>query len=203
MRHLKHTTGWFAAGREVQQAATLLSDAAFKLFVWLCLHAERTSGILWAPPGDLARALGKTTTDIAHSLDELCQAGVCRWDEYGRIEIEDRFWPYERAHAERIRDSGNYVAAVRRIFLRQACAQGSFGAADEQLALDWNRRGISLRQVEQAVLLGTLRKYAALLNHDGGTPITTLHYFSPLIDEVLRTDVSADYWKYVSHKVKV
>jgi hypothetical protein len=40
---LKRPSGWFAAGQEVQQAATSLSDAAFKLFVWLCLHAERAS----------------------------------------------------------------------------------------------------------------------------------------------------------------
>jgi hypothetical protein len=36
---LKTSTGWFAAGAEVQRAATLLSDGAFKPFVWLCLHA--------------------------------------------------------------------------------------------------------------------------------------------------------------------
>jgi len=38
---LKQPTGWFAAGREVACALQLLSDAAFKLFVWLCLQAER------------------------------------------------------------------------------------------------------------------------------------------------------------------
>ena len=38
---LKQPTGWFAAGREVRCALELLSDATFKLFVWLCLHAER------------------------------------------------------------------------------------------------------------------------------------------------------------------
>ena len=43
---LKCSSGWFAAGREVRLAATLLSDSAFKLFVWVCLHAERNSGQL-------------------------------------------------------------------------------------------------------------------------------------------------------------
>jgi hypothetical protein len=37
---LKHPDGWFAAGREVASALPLLSDAAFKLSVWLCLNAE-------------------------------------------------------------------------------------------------------------------------------------------------------------------
>jgi hypothetical protein len=41
---LKHSTGWFAAGREVAEASTLLSDAACKLFLGLCLHADRSRG---------------------------------------------------------------------------------------------------------------------------------------------------------------
>ena len=53
---LKCPSGWFAAGREVQLAATLLSDPAFKLFVWTCLHAERNSGRLRLVISDLARS---------------------------------------------------------------------------------------------------------------------------------------------------
>ena len=58
--HLKQPTGWFAAGREIQQALTLLSDVTFKLFVWLSLHAERGRGSLSASPKELASALHKT-----------------------------------------------------------------------------------------------------------------------------------------------
>ena len=36
---LKCASGWFAAGHEIRLAATLLSDSACKLFVWVCLHA--------------------------------------------------------------------------------------------------------------------------------------------------------------------
>ena len=41
---LKQPTGWFAAGREFTQAITLLSDGAFKLYVYACLHAGRHTG---------------------------------------------------------------------------------------------------------------------------------------------------------------
>jgi len=41
---LKHPTGWFAAGREVLRALALLSDGAFKLYIHLCLTAERSTG---------------------------------------------------------------------------------------------------------------------------------------------------------------
>ena len=45
---LKQPTGWFAAGREFAQALTLLSDGAFKLYVYACLRADRHTGCLRA-----------------------------------------------------------------------------------------------------------------------------------------------------------
>ena len=41
---LKHAHGWFAAGPEMARAMALLSDGAFKLFVYLCLQADRETG---------------------------------------------------------------------------------------------------------------------------------------------------------------
>jgi len=38
---LKRASGWFAAGAEVETALPLLSDAAFKLYMFLCLHVDR------------------------------------------------------------------------------------------------------------------------------------------------------------------
>ena len=73
-------SGWFAAGREeVRFAATLLSDSAFKLFVWTCLHAERNSGPTSeaGSSADLARSLQKTEQEIDRCIQELVRAGVC------------------------------------------------------------------------------------------------------------------------------
>ena len=39
---LKQSTGWFAAGWTFGEAMTVLSDAAFKLFAWLCLKPIAT-----------------------------------------------------------------------------------------------------------------------------------------------------------------
>ena len=41
---LKQSTGWFAAGWQFGEAIDELSDAAFKLFAWLCLNADRHTG---------------------------------------------------------------------------------------------------------------------------------------------------------------
>lgn len=200
---LKNAVGWFAAGVEVQRAAALLSDAAFKLFVWVCLHADRHSGVLpAAATNDLARALGKTGEEVRSSLGELVRAGICRLGEPGQIEIRDSFWPYERTlPAAQGNDPDAYVATVRQIFLRQGCVRSCFTPADDRLAGEWNRRGVPLERVERAILLGTLRKYVALINHGGGTPITTLHYFRHLVDEVEQIQISSDYWRYVAFRV--
>lgn len=200
---LKRPSGWFAAGQEVQQAATSLSDAAFKLFVWLCLHAERASGRMLVSAAALAQMLHKSEAQIMQSLEELVYAGVCRRFEDGGVEIQDRFWPYQRAPLRLDgRDAEAYVATTKRIFLSHACVRSAFTAADEELARAWHRQGIPSEAVEQAVLLGVVRKYTALLNNGGGTLITTLHYFSELIEEAGRIDVSPSYWTYVRRKSK-
>jgi len=47
---LKRSSGWFAAGLEVSTALPLLSDAAFKLYMFLCLNVDRRSArMIWAP----------------------------------------------------------------------------------------------------------------------------------------------------------
>jgi hypothetical protein len=131
---LKRPNGWFAAGQEVQQAATSLSDAAFKVFIWICLHAERASGRLLITVTALAQALRKSEAEIIGSLEELVRTSTCRWFE-GGIEMQDRFWPYEGAPSRQ--DSGDasaYVAAIKRIFLSLGCVQSAFTPADEELA---------------------------------------------------------------------
>ena len=93
---LKQSTGWFAAGREVACALQLLSDATFKLFLWLCLHAQRSQGTVSATTTELARALGKSQSHVMLALQELQQQGVCTLQAENIIHIEDRFWPYQR-----------------------------------------------------------------------------------------------------------
>ena len=57
---LKQPTGWFAAGREVAQALAVLSDGAFKLYIHLCLQADRHTARARIELTGLARVLRKT-----------------------------------------------------------------------------------------------------------------------------------------------
>lgn len=199
---LKQPTGWFAAGREMACALALLSDATFKLFVWLCLHAERSRGTVSATSPELARALGKKESDLQLALEELERQGVCTVRAEGVIEIRDRFWPYQRPCDPAARDeSRHYVAEVKRLFLERRCVQSSFTAADEKLARSLFRRGVSLIHVERAILLGAVRKYVAVHENGNSTPISSLHYFTNLFEEV-QQEISTHYWTYIARKVK-
>jgi hypothetical protein len=200
---LKHPAGWFAAGREIEFALGLLSDTTFKLFVWLCLHADRGHGALKASPADIARSLNKDETEIRAGLNELVGKGVCRPIQDDIVEVADRFWPYERRSHVRPADDLllRYHHHIKKLFLERRCVRSAFTAADESLAAELYRNGVPLQTVERAIFLGSIRKYVSLVNNGAGTPITTLRYFIGLVGEVEQTQASADYWRYIEYKV--
>lgn len=205
---LKRPCGFFAAGRELDEALTLLSDGAFKLFVHLCLHAERGSGRLRFRLADLARRLGKSPRSITSYLAELQRQNVCtvqaavNQHHAGVIEIRDRFWPYHKP-AETVLDAQTgYVDRIRKLFLRRACVAGAFTAADERLAAEWRQCGVPLEQVERAYLLGCARKYVALLNNPGAPLISSLRYFTALLEEVSESPASPGYWQHLARQVE-
>jgi hypothetical protein len=130
---LKQPTGWYAAGREVASAMRLLSDATFKVFLWLCLHAERSCGALTATAAEIAGALGKAESEVRTCLEELQRHGVCMV-QAGLIQISDPFWPYRRNPvALPDEEERRYVEEVKRLFRERRCVQSSFTAADEKL----------------------------------------------------------------------
>jgi hypothetical protein len=61
-------------------------------------------------------------------------------------------------------DQASYIEQVRQILLRPACVRASFSAADQRLATNFYRRGVTFNQLERAIWLGFARKYTALLN---------------------------------------
>lgn len=206
---LKHSTGWFAAGREVARALEHLSDGAFKLYVYLCLNAQRTTARLEFRAGDLARALQKSPRSMVTYLAELEHKRVARIQpapnqyQAGTIEIWEAWWPYRkrRTPAEPAGEAA-YAEAVAKLFLACPCVAASFTEADLRLAVDFYRRGVSLEEIEQALLLGRSRKYQAEVN--GKTPawVRSLRYFESVVEEVQWLAVSRSYWEYLASKLK-
>jgi hypothetical protein len=205
---LKRTTGWFAAGQEMATALLLLSDAAFKLYVFLCLNVNRYSARKTWEPMEVANLLQHDHQSMTDAMEELCRQEVCmrhsEVDDRIAIEICDRFWPYEKSVVEEVGiDQNSYIEQVRQMLSGTACIRLNFSAADARLAAVLYRRGVTLVHLQRAIWLGCARKYIALLNGNEHAPllVTSLNYFSALVHEVGATSVGEDYWKYVRHKV--
>src|SRR5437764_11157082 len=106
-------------------ALLLLSDAAFKLYVFLCLNVSRHSARMIWEARELANLLQRDRQSVTDALEELCRREVCirHPDADGRIapdqisvEICDRFWPYERPPVEEFGiDQNRYVSLARRM----------------------------------------------------------------------------------------
>lgn len=206
---LKNPKGWFAAGAEVEKALTLLSDGAFKLFVYLCLNARRDTGVLNTTQTELARQLKKGTAAIRTYLREMEVSGVCCSHfsrspaSRGRLEVAEVYWPYRKVEAENPDDGAEgFVAAIKKLLQAQPCVQATFSTADEILARRWFQQNRSLEQIEHAILLGCSRKYASWRNHHHHGPILTLRYFEPLLEEVQQTKVASDYWNYLRFRLQ-
>lgn len=207
---LKHPAGFFAAGREMNDALKLLSDGAFKIYVYVCLQADRRTAQLRFRMAELAQATGHSTRSLTSYLEELRSTEVAvvyraaNQHELGRIEICDCFWPYVKPMIAYREDPEQalYVARVRSLFLEPACVSSVFSAADEKLAAEWYRAGVPLDHVHRAILMGCARKYVALFNNTGGSRITSLQYFAGIVQEVAALEMSLDYWRYLAARMR-
>jgi hypothetical protein len=183
---LKQPTGWFAAGREVAQALALLSDWAFKLYIHLCLEADRHT----------ARAVNRTHRTCSQtcgsprrrSKPDLGRVAPLRGMRtlrgsgrnprsllaVSKSQARSRGQPASRVRA----------ASARGFSEAGMCALGVHGGRRKAGAESLSVRGVSLEQLRRAIWLGCARKYVAMLNGQTRLPITSLAYFASLIDEV-------------------
>jgi hypothetical protein len=74
--------------------------------------------------------------------------------------------------------------------------------ADRLLAAQLFQRGIPLAAVEDALVLGAARRLFRNPNAPPLFTIRSLHFFIPIIDEVLTLTVSPDYFRYLKTKIQ-
>lgn len=206
---LKNPNGWFAAGSEVERALMVVSDGAFKSFVYLCLNARRDTGVLETSQRELSPNLKKSKGSIRRHLPELQAEGVCRMRSShnplagGVIEIDESFWPYRRVVKAAPNDAADsFIAGVKQLLQARACVQTSFSVSDELLARDWFGRSLPLERIEQAILMGCTRKYVSWRNNQTRTPIGSLKYFEPVLTELQGQVIDPEYWGYLHQRME-
>jgi hypothetical protein len=206
---LKNPMGWFAAGREVSRAMALLSDGGFRVYMHVCLTADRSTGRLKIAQGDLALALRKSRRSIVNYLEELREHRICTLEAAvnqhvpGLIEVCDPFWPYVKCGIDQ--NGGetlpSYLEAIRQFLAARKCVKPVFNPADERLAAQLFQEHVDLKQIEHAVLLACARRYIALLNGSAVGLISGLGYFNAVIQEVQALQVPEGYWQHVASRV--
>ena len=94
---------------------------------------------------------------------------------------------------------------VRQLLEAYRTTPGTCGAVrrpDRLLAAQLHQRGVPLEAVENAFVLAAARR---LIRPASAAPLGTIRslaYFSPVIEEVLRLQVSQEYFQHLRHKLQ-
>jgi len=94
-----------------------------------------------------------------------------------------------------------YVRQVLEAYRKTPGTMGTVRRADRMLAAQLYQRGLSVRVIENALVLAATRR---LIRHADAQPLGTIRslaYFLPVIEEVLKLRVSPDYFDYLRHKL--
>ena len=96
-----------------------------------------------------------------------------------------------------IDDHAAYVHAVIARYRRVIGPGVRVRRNDRRLATDLHRRGVSLAVVETALLLATARRGARPPEAPPLAPVRSLHYFLPVVEELLQSPPPDDYLCYL------
>ena len=99
-------------------------------------------------------------------------------------------------------DIDKYAADVLNLYLQLPETPLRASSNDRRAAEILHARGISLAIVESALMLGSLRRLARSPELPPLSPIRSLAYFLPVIEELLANPVPNDYLEYLRRKVK-
>ena len=86
-----------------------------------------------------------------------------------------------------------FVASVPSLYLHLPQTPVRTSRTDRQLAAQWYRQGLTWEVLESATLLATARRSLRDPALPPLPPIRSLHYFVPLLEEVLATPLTPDY----------
>lgn len=99
-------------------------------------------------------------------------------------------------------DLNEYADAIMKLYLNLPETPLKPNSNDRQTAASLHARGIDLAAVETALLLATIRRLSRSTDMPPLSPIRSLAYFLPVIEEILFNPVPDDYLNYLRKKVE-
>ena len=94
-----------------------------------------------------------------------------------------------------------YVAAIIRCYLELPETPMSATVQDHRLARRWHELGVVLNLAESALLLASLRRLVRPAGLPPLSPIRSLAYFQPVVDELRVHPMPAQYLDYLRLKL--
>jgi hypothetical protein len=95
-----------------------------------------------------------------------------------------------------------YIRQVLEAYRKTPGTMGTVRRADRMLATQLYQRGLSVRVIENALVLAATRRLMRPADAPPLGTIRSLAYFLPVIEEVLELRVSPDYFQYLRHKLE-
>jgi hypothetical protein len=95
------------------------------------------------------------------------------------------------------------VAAILKRYLELPETPSNASFYDRQTAVKLLESGIRLSTIESAFLLATVRRLARPVDLPLLSPIRSLAYFLPVIQELLNNPIPEDYLSYLRRKVRL
>jgi hypothetical protein len=94
-----------------------------------------------------------------------------------------------------------YVRVVHQLYLQMPNTSGRFSRADRQLAQTLHQRGIPIDIIRSGLLLATARRLCRNPASPPLPPVRSLHYFLPVLDEILLQPLPDRYLHYLEFKI--
>ena len=94
-----------------------------------------------------------------------------------------------------------YIRQVLEAYRQTPGTMGTVRRADRMVAAQLYQRGLSLKVIENALVLAATRRLIRPADAPRLGAIRSLAYFLPVIEEVLELRVSPDYFDYLRHKL--
>ena len=100
------------------------------------------------------------------------------------------------------RSQEEYIRQVLEAYRKTPGTMGTVRRADRMLAAQLYQRGLSVRVIENALVLAAARRLIRPDDAPSLGTIRSLAYFLPVIEEVLELRVSPDYFQYLRQKLE-